>query len=538
MAVNALRRSLHRRSRGSILLLVGMSAIIMFAFVGLAIDVGRIYAARAELGRSVDAAALAGVLEFNGGASGLSNAETVARSYLLKNDPGAADDIIADGANNKLTVKASKPVQMIFLSVIGIESADVKARAVAGFGIAPLDVYIAIDATGSMHSGCNGAETTTGGACPIKEARDAANSFVDTLIGSNANGYTLVGVGSFRGCYNPPLYDPTNTGAFLPMNPDDLTPAPSTALNPALPPEWFVGAGYVPPEDADQKLASHQTATPTRTPTRTPTKTPTPGPPTATPTKTNTPTVTNTPPATATGTATVSPTPAYGSTNPCVRAQTAPNPQVLNLTDNKSTLASVINTIHGIGYTGSPAEASSGSGTNICNAAAKANEVLFGPNHHTEENTRRYLVILSDGDNVYNDQRAYSSVQGSPDSACRPSSPTTSDADVSSGCRTAANTAQARKVDTLSKTMVDTLKSQGVEVYVIGLSPCANDTSLCDTSKIGTSLSDAARNENLLKCLASSKTGTNDHYYYTNTAGDLPGIFASIAHQIGHRLVE
>jgi hypothetical protein len=169
-----------------------------------------------------------------------------------------------------------------------------------------------------------------------------------------------------------------------------------------------------------------------------------------------------------------------------------------------------------------------------------AETVLFEPGvYHTEANARHYLVILSDGDNVYNAQKAYSSSQNSPDPDCRPTSPGTSDADVSPNCRTAANTTQAQKVDQLSYDQAQVMKSMGVEIYVVGLSPCAhNATSLCDTSIIGDSLSDSQRNENLLKCLASSSSGTNDHYYYTALASDLPGIFTAIAHQIGHRLIE
>jgi hypothetical protein len=41
-----------------------------------------------------------------------------------------------------------------------------------------------------------------------------------------------------------------------------------------------------------------------------------------------------------------------------------------------------------------------------------------------------------------------------------------------------------------------------------------------------------------MKCIASSATGTNNHYYYASSASALPSIFTAIAAQIAHRLVE
>jgi hypothetical protein len=42
----------------------------------------------------------------------------------------------------------------------------------------------------------------------------------------------------------------------------------------------------------------------------------------------------------------------------------------------------------------------------------------------------------------------------------------------------------------------------------------------------------------LLKCIASSTPGTNDHYYETSTSAELPAIFTAIAQAIAFRLIE
>jgi len=59
MRISMLRRRLQRLrdkdERGSILILVVLSTLIIVGSAGLAVDVGRLYAAKAELSRAVDA---------------------------------------------------------------------------------------------------------------------------------------------------------------------------------------------------------------------------------------------------------------------------------------------------------------------------------------------------------------------------------------------------------------------------------------------------------------------------------------------------
>ena len=96
-----------RGERGSILILVVLSALVIIGSAGLAVDVGRLYASKAELSRAVDAAALAGVLEFNGQGSGLTAAQTKALAYMNLNEPTATSYISANGGNSTLTIQAN-----------------------------------------------------------------------------------------------------------------------------------------------------------------------------------------------------------------------------------------------------------------------------------------------------------------------------------------------------------------------------------------------------------------------------------------------
>jgi hypothetical protein len=208
------------------------------------------------------------------------------------------------------------------------------------------------------------------------------------------------------------------------------------------------------------------------------------------------------------------------------------------LSNSKTTVEATINSITSVG----------GSGTNICNGVNEADQILYGTNHHTVSNTMRIVVILSDGDNTYN---VVANGVPTPQSgrtptpiaayalptACRPPTPNASSDDTGTSCLSAQTHQKALDKDTM--TLVNQMKAQGVEFYVVGFGVCgSSSTALCNTSIIGTDINDTTANRNLLKCIASSTTGTNDHYFETTTASQLPAIFTNIARLIGFRLIK
>jgi hypothetical protein len=441
------------RERGQILPMVALLAVVLIAMVGLAIDVGRLMVAKAQLMRAVDAAALAGALKL----PSLTDATTEVNLYMAANEPGTGVSwsVPTSPAERQIEVHATKDVGLTFLKVLtiipGINLTDpvhVYADAVAGFGIQAVDTYLAIDATGSMgDSPCTATQTESG--CPIKEAKAAATSFTNILLNDTSGAaYTKVGVGAFRGCYNPPrscLYDGYNTGCS-----------------------------------------------------------------------------------------------SSGKETCIIGSQ-----MLTDLSTNKSYVNSRINGIWAIGHTSgtAPLQSASGSGTNVCLALDKGavgtSFGLFGPNGQTASNTLKILVLLSDGDNNYYAPAEYGN--GQPPVECRPTQYTTSDTYTDSSCRSA----QTREMDLDIKTknLAATLKSQGVEIYVVGFGVCgtANPSQLPTTSYcsgIGNSDHDNTADRRLLKCIASSTAGTNDHYFEATTASQLPDIFSSIARAIAFRLIK
>ncbi len=401
--------------RGQILVMSALVMLVLMAAIGLAIDLGRIFVARAQLVRALDAAALAGTLEL----PDVPDAQAKVYQYMAENDPDAEIDVPVSPQERQIQVNGSKQVPMFFMKILGVESVEVTATATAGFGVLAVDTVLAIDATGSMGaSPCNWYDNNPG--CPIYEAKNAAKEFTDALLTDTiSSSETLVGAIAYRGCYDPPR----DYSACIPT--DEM---------------------------------------------------------------------------------------------------------VTELSNDKSLLMSRIDDIEALG----------GTGTNNCLGLLKANEVLFGPDHHTVSNSLHIVVILSDGDNTYN-ASSYSASEGAPPAECRPDyDPANSDYYTDTSCRSAQT--RERQLDTKTVEMVDSMTANGVEVYVVALDVCGtNDvhqyatTSYC--SGIGNTNHDNTADRRLLKCIASSTPGTNDHYFEVETAEDLPNTFATIARLIGFRLI-
>lgn len=428
---------------GVTIVLIGLLAIVLFSVVGLAVDVGRMFITKAQLSRAVDAAALSGVLEFNGTTAGLTAAENKAVAYFDANEPGpgTARSATANGAANEMTMTGNKTVSMLFAKFLGVNSVTVTASATAGFGNQILDTALVLDATGSMAG------------TPIAEAKNAAKAFKNTLLGTNPTGNVVVGVTPFRGCFR-------------------VGSSETPAVNKPMP----------------------------------------------------------------------------NSKSVCAMEALTSSTQVTYLMSNSATLDSRINNIDSVG----------GSGTNICGGLAKGWEILEGPGNHVgQQNARRFLILLSDGDSTYNGSYSYQATPlVSPHTyqtmPCVPPNNNCADVGGSSGC-TALNQSDGsgdctspvkreRQSDMQSWAMAKAIKADGVEIFTVAFGVCSSDTTTyttaqCD-SQIGNTSSDSTADQRLMKCIASSAAASNDHYYYATSASQLSAIFTSIANQVGHRLID
>ncbi|MBN3769679.1 pilus assembly protein TadG-related protein [Burkholderia sp. Se-20378] len=77
-----MRRSLHRQ-RGAVAIIVGLSLAVMIGFVGLALDLGKLYVTRSELQNSADACALSAARDLTGAISlSVAEADGIAAGHL------------------------------------------------------------------------------------------------------------------------------------------------------------------------------------------------------------------------------------------------------------------------------------------------------------------------------------------------------------------------------------------------------------------------------------------------------------------------
>ncbi|WP_175884964.1 TadE/TadG family type IV pilus assembly protein [Burkholderia sp. BCC0044] len=180
------RRSLHRQ-RGAVAIIVGLSLAVMIGFVGLALDLGKLYVTRSEMQNSADACALSAardltsaislsVAEANGIAAGhlnfgffqnksvpmLTNANVTFSDSL--SNPFLAKNAVATPANMKY-VKCTATLSNIahwFIEVLNVlpgtklaNAAEVSASAIATVGggqtACAIPVFVCRAATGAPY---------------------------------------------------------------------------------------------------------------------------------------------------------------------------------------------------------------------------------------------------------------------------------------------------------------------------------------------------------------------------------------------------
>lgn len=125
-----------KNEKGNALVIVALAMIVIMGFSALAIDVGAMFTARNQLQAAVDAAALAG-------ASGLliSQGEATNRAITFAglnnciNQPVAITSAdVTFPTPDRVQVQANRPLSLFFASVLGLNTANITAMAVAELG--------------------------------------------------------------------------------------------------------------------------------------------------------------------------------------------------------------------------------------------------------------------------------------------------------------------------------------------------------------------------------------------------------------------
>ena len=198
--------------RGQVLVIVALSAVVLIAIVGLALDVGTLFIGNARLRRAVDSAALAAALQYRKDPT--TELTKTATEFMLLNGitldaahpltvescedvPPPADLCDPDVPRKLVRVSATATIRLAFLPVIGINSVSTSATATSE--AASLDLVLVLDRSESMTndvvvgdpmrdpSYCNihpemgkAGNENAGGCQPFNEVQDAAVKFVQS----------------------------------------------------------------------------------------------------------------------------------------------------------------------------------------------------------------------------------------------------------------------------------------------------------------------------------------------------------------------
>ena len=150
---------LGENEEGSALIVGLFSITLLLAFLGLAMDLGNVVVTKSKMQNAVDAAALAGAMQFTSStvppsSTDKNNALAKANSILTNNDisvtltldttnppvvppPVNTINFAIDGTNNtasrpEINLVLSQNVPTYFVSILGIQSVSMSAQAEAG----------------------------------------------------------------------------------------------------------------------------------------------------------------------------------------------------------------------------------------------------------------------------------------------------------------------------------------------------------------------------------------------------------------------
>ena len=209
--------SLKKNQKGSVLIQVGFSSLVLVGMLGIGVDLTRAYLYRAQLSGALDAAALAGAKSFH---SDTRDAEIQAffdsnfDATYMGGQVTQLDINEIDTVNKTLEVKTSGTVDTAFMRIFGIDDLSISAGAETTSKQTGLQIVMVLDATGSMR-------TSDSGTVRMNALKSSAKTLVDSLFGEDATNDKLqIGV--------VPYVTTVNVGHLLAEDYIDTTDIPAS----------------------------------------------------------------------------------------------------------------------------------------------------------------------------------------------------------------------------------------------------------------------------------------------------------------------
>lgn len=182
-------RAFHRAEDGSMVIFAMFLLIMMLIVGGMSVDMMNFESTRTRLQATLDRAVLASAdLEQT------ANREAVVRDYFAK--AGLLDQVtsitVIEAINSsQVTATAAMDVDMMFMSLVGVETLAAPASGSAIENISDIEIMLVLDVSGSMNANNR-----------IVNLRAAANEFVATILANNTDNRISIGIVPFNGQVN------------------------------------------------------------------------------------------------------------------------------------------------------------------------------------------------------------------------------------------------------------------------------------------------------------------------------------------------
>ncbi len=186
-----------RSEDGTTALIMALVLLPILAFIGLALDMGRMQSGKQSLRSAIDAAALAGAKELLNAARTDEEIISTVKGFITADLASGRQDVVCadpnvsiDRSTNTVSIVASCSLEATMAGIVGVHQFIYDEEASSTAEITLLDLAMVVDVSGSM----SGSKLTS--------LKDAANEAVSTLISPETGDRVRISIIPYAGSVN------------------------------------------------------------------------------------------------------------------------------------------------------------------------------------------------------------------------------------------------------------------------------------------------------------------------------------------------